>query len=134
MNISRERLEELARRCGRKPNGEIVTSGSERQTDDYEVGQMARELLKLLPGNRGLTMRQAAARLGVSEAAVHNWVYQQRWIPVVRIGERCVRIPCDKLEEFIKRHTIPSKEEDPDWWADFLKYRIKRRPQLRISR
>src|ERR1700758_4568011 len=87
MNISRGRLEELARRCGRKPNGEIVTSESERQADDYEVGQMARELLKLLPGNRGLTMRQAAARLGVSEAAVHNWVYQKRWIPVVRIGE-----------------------------------------------
>jgi len=78
MNISRELLEEQARRCGRKPNGEIVTTGSERQADDYEVGQMARELLKLLSGNRGLTIRQAAACLGVSVAAVHNWIYQQR--------------------------------------------------------
>lgn len=59
-------------------------------------------------------MRQAAARLGVSKAAVHSWIYQQRWISLVRIGERCVRIPSDKLEEFIERHTIPSREEDSD--------------------
>lgn len=74
--------------------------------------------------------RQAAARLGVSEGAVHNWTYQHYWIPTVRIGERCVRIPSDRLEEFVERHAIPSKEEDPDWWEDFQRYRIRRRPHL----
>jgi hypothetical protein len=37
MNIARERLEELARRCRRRATGEIVSDDAERQADDYEA-------------------------------------------------------------------------------------------------
>lgn len=72
MNVARERLEELGRRCGRRPTGEIVSDDAERQADDYEAwGRWPANCRRCCPA-MGLTVRQIAVWLGISEAAVHS--------------------------------------------------------------
>jgi excisionase family DNA binding protein len=54
-----------------------------------------------------LTVREAAAELGIKEATVRAWV-SKRKITYVKLG-RLVRIPAKEVNILIERATIPSR-------------------------
>ncbi len=56
-----------------------------------------------------LTVRQTAERLGLRECTIRLWLAQRK-LPRVYCG-RAVRIPAEAVEEFIRRNTIPAREE-----------------------
>jgi excisionase family DNA binding protein len=55
-----------------------------------------------------LTVKAAAARLGVAEATVRMWIWQRKNLEVVRIG-RAVRVSETALERFICENTVPPR-------------------------
>ena len=57
-----------------------------------------------------LTVKAAAARLGVAEATVRMWIWQRKNLEVVRVG-RAVRISETALERFISENTIPPRDD-----------------------
>jgi excisionase family DNA binding protein len=54
-----------------------------------------------------LTIYEVAADLGIREGTIRLWLKQGR-LPRVNCG-RCVRIPAEALEEFVRKHTVPAK-------------------------
>ena len=59
--------------------------------------------------DRLVTVRQASDRLGIREGTIRLWLVQRR-LPSVRCG-RAVRIPAKALEEFVRRNTVPARED-----------------------
>ncbi len=57
-----------------------------------------------------LTAREAAQRLGIKESTVRAWILCRR-IAYVKVGRRSVRICAEVIEEFIRRNTVPAREE-----------------------
>ena len=58
---------------------------------------------------RLLTLPEAAARLGLKEATLRFWVWQQK-IEIIRVG-RAVRISDDVVRRLIERGTVPARRE-----------------------
>jgi excisionase family DNA binding protein len=58
---------------------------------------------------RLLNVSETAEALNVKTATVRAWLFQRK-LPKVNCG-RAVRIPAEAVEDFIRRNTIPAKEE-----------------------
>jgi excisionase family DNA binding protein len=54
-----------------------------------------------------LTVREAAARLGLRDSTLRAWIMQRR-IGIVRLG-RAIRIPLEEVERLIAEGTIPAR-------------------------
>ena len=54
-----------------------------------------------------LTVREAAALLGIKECTVRLWLAQRK-LAFVRCG-RAIRIPRGEVQSFIERNTIPAR-------------------------
>ena len=56
-----------------------------------------------------LNVQETADQLGIKPATVRAWLLRRK-LPCVHVG-RAVRIPAKAIAEFIKCHTIPSREQ-----------------------
>jgi excisionase family DNA binding protein len=56
------------------------------------------------------SIRQTAARLGISEKGVRGWIYR-RAIPYVKVG-RAVRISDETIDDIIERGTMPALDRE----------------------
>jgi excisionase family DNA binding protein len=59
-----------------------------------------------------LTVREAAARLGLRECTVRAWISSRR-MSFVRLG-RAVRIPEAEVSRLIESNTVPRRERRND--------------------
>jgi excisionase family DNA binding protein len=57
-----------------------------------------------------LRLDEAAKLLNVKESTLRAWRLRRKNLPFVGIG-RCVRVPARAVEEFIKRNTVPAREQ-----------------------
>lgn len=58
---------------------------------------------------RLLHVNEAAEILGLKPATIRAWLLRRK-LPRVNCG-RAVRIPSEAVEDFVRRNTIPAKEE-----------------------
>jgi len=56
-----------------------------------------------------LTVKQAAAALGLKVATIRAWLHRRK-LPCVRCG-RAVRVPAIAIAQFIERNTVPARDE-----------------------
>lgn len=67
------------------------------------VNQTLSKLEKLALKKLAYTAKEAASVLSISECFVHELIRRGELAPVVRLGNRGVRIPVKTLEEFVER-------------------------------
>jgi excisionase family DNA binding protein len=60
---------------------------------------------------RFLTRQQAAEFLGLKPQTLANWAITQRYLPVVKIGGRCVRYRMSDLLQHMEQNTIPTSSK-----------------------
>jgi excisionase family DNA binding protein len=56
-----------------------------------------------------LRVEQAADFLNVKPSTIRAWLLKRR-LPKVKVGDRCVRIPRQALEELIAENTVPTRQ------------------------
>ncbi len=56
-----------------------------------------------------LTVVEAAELLNVKTATIRSWLLRRK-LPRVSCG-RCVRVPAQAIEDFVRRNTVPAREE-----------------------
>jgi excisionase family DNA binding protein len=54
-------------------------------------------MTEIITRNDGLTVREAAARLGVSYQTIHNWIREGR-LPATWIGARILRVKPEDVD------------------------------------
>jgi excisionase family DNA binding protein len=92
MNAKLNAMEEKSGRHG-------VSTSAGRHQGGVQEPSLSKQLL---------TVKEAAARLALTEATIRAWIGQRR-LPVVRCG-RAIRVPSESIEEFICRNTVPARE------------------------
>ena len=55
-----------------------------------------------------LTVRQAAERLSVTEAAIRRWLLERR-IASVKVGRRLIRIPASEIQRLVESGLRPAR-------------------------
>jgi excisionase family DNA binding protein len=55
-----------------------------------------------------LTVRQAAERLSVTEAAIRRWLLERR-IASIKVGRRLIRIPATEIQRLIDAGLRPAR-------------------------
>jgi len=53
-----------------------------------------------------LRVGEAALLLNVRESTIRAWLLKRR-LPKVKVGDRCVRIPREALEQLVIENTVP---------------------------
>lgn len=72
-------------------------------------------VLYVIPSARGcemkglLSVKEVAEMLSMRESTIRAWILRRRF-PVVHCG-RSVRIPFEAVQDFIRRNTLPARED-----------------------
>ena len=72
-----------------------------------QFGPVSRDHSLVSSKEQLLTVKEAAARLGVSLRTLEDWIYDHK-IEVVKLGRRCVRIKESTIDQLIEVHTRPA--------------------------